>query len=138
MHIYGSKISYYTGKLESYLRYRDIPYDFSPTVGSEKKLLAGAGTVQMPVVQLDDGRWMTDSTPMIAWLESEQNAPSVYPEDPALRFVALLLEDYADEWLWRPAMHYRWDYAEGAKLQARVLADEDEGDIRIPKFLKGV
>ena len=108
MHIYGSKISYYTGKLETYLRYRGIQYDFLPTVGSEKKLRAGAGTVQMPVVQLDDGRWMTDSTPMIAWLESEQHAPSIYPDNPALGFLALLIEDYADEWRGRPARHDRW------------------------------
>ena len=58
--VYGCNISYYTGKLEAYLRYRSIPYQSLPTVGNEKKLLAGAGVVQMPVVQIDDGRWMTD------------------------------------------------------------------------------
>jgi len=25
--VYGSKISYFTGKLEGYLRYKEIPYD---------------------------------------------------------------------------------------------------------------
>ena len=136
MHIYGSKISYYTGKLETYLRYRGIQYDLSPTVGSEKKLLAGAGTVQMPVVQLDDGRWMTDSTPMIAWLESEQNAPSIYPVDPVLEFVALLIEDYADEWLWRPAMHYRWSYHLDRRYAAESLYNElIAGNKPIPRFV---
>ena len=55
MHVYGCKISYYTGKLETCLRFRSINYDYSPTVGNEKKLIAGAGVVQMPVVQLVDG-----------------------------------------------------------------------------------
>ena len=64
--VYGCNISYFTGKLEAYLRYRSIPYQSLPTVGNEKKLLAGAGVVQMPVVQIDDGRWMTDTTPMLA------------------------------------------------------------------------
>ncbi|MEL6258068.1 MAG: glutathione S-transferase N-terminal domain-containing protein, partial [Pseudomonadota bacterium] len=108
--VYGSKISYYTGKFESYLRYRSIPYESRPTVAHQKQLIEGVGVVQMPVVRLADGRWMTDTTPMIAWLDSQQAAPSIYPADPALNFVALLIEDYADEWLWRSAMHYRWSY----------------------------
>ena len=28
--VYGSAISYYTGKLEGYLRYKEIPYRFIP------------------------------------------------------------------------------------------------------------
>jgi hypothetical protein len=28
--VYGSAISYYTGKLEGYLRYKEIPYEFVP------------------------------------------------------------------------------------------------------------
>lgn len=136
MHVYGCKISYYTGKLETYLRYRAMPYDYSPTVGNEKKLLAGAGVVQMPVVELDDGRWMTDSTPMIAWLETQQTAPSIYPQNPALNFAALLIEDYADEWLWRPAMHYRWSYRSSRRYAAEsIYTDLVEGNRPIPGWL---
>jgi len=124
MQVYGSKISYYTGKFETYLRYRSIPYAFYPTVAHRQQLIAGVGIVQMPVVRLADGRWMTDTTPMIAWLESQQSAPSVYPADPALNFVALLIEDYADEWLWRPAMHYRWSYRRDRQYAAESLYDE--------------
>jgi hypothetical protein len=28
LRVYGAKISYYTGKLEGYLRYKEIPYEF--------------------------------------------------------------------------------------------------------------
>ncbi len=49
MRVYGCKISYYTGKLGSYLRYRSIDYESLPTVGNEKRLRQGAGAVQMPV-----------------------------------------------------------------------------------------
>jgi hypothetical protein len=31
----------------------------------------------------------------------------VIPLDPLVAFVSRLVEDYADEWMWRPAMHYR-------------------------------
>ena len=136
MRVYGSRISYYTGKLEAYLRYRGIDYDLLPTVGNEKRLKAGAGVVQMPVVECDDGRWMTDSTPIIAWLDTRQPTPSIYPQDPALRFIALLIEDYADEWLWRPAMHYRWSYRRTRDYAAETLyAELIAGTRPIPRWL---
>lgn len=136
MHVYGCKISYYTGKVETYLRYRSIPYDYSPTVGNEKKLIAGAGVVQMPVVQHTDGRWMTDSTPILAALEAEQSGPTIYPDDPVLRYVALLIDDYADEWLWRPAMHYRWSYVSDRRYAAQSLYHElVRGTHPIPAFI---
>lgn len=124
MGVYGSKISYYTGKFEAYLRYRGIPYESFPTVPHNKKLIEGVGIVQMPVVQLADGRWMTDTTPMIAWLESQSEHASIYPEDPVLNFIALLIEDYADEWLWRSAMHYRWTYRISRQYAAEFLYEE--------------
>jgi glutathione S-transferase len=160
LRVYGSRISYYTGKLEAYLRYRGLEYELSPTVGHEREIRAGAGAVQMPVVRLEDGRWMSDSTPMLAWLDARREEastdptdrrrkgtsidptdarpeePSIYPTDPALRFVALLLEDHADEWLWRPAMHYRWSHLQDRQHASGVLADELLGGVRLPRFAK--
>ena len=124
MKVYGCRISYYTGKLEAYLRYRSIDYQVLPTVGNEKELRAATGVAQMPVVQDSRGRWMTDTTPIIAQLESEQSAASLYPENPLMNFVALLIEDYADEWLWRSAMHFRWSYPVSRQYAAEVLYDD--------------
>ena len=50
---------------------------------------------------------------MIAWLERARPGAAVIPDDPVQRFVSLLVEDYADEWLWRPAMQFRWLNAPG-------------------------
>lgn len=47
---------------------------------------------------------------MIHLLEKVHPDGSVLPSSPRLSFVTFLLEDYADEWLWRPAMHYRWSF----------------------------
>lgn len=138
MQVYGCRISYYTGKLEAYLRYRSINYEMLPTVGNEKELRAATGVVQMPVVRDSLGRWMTDTTPIITQLESEQSAPGVYPENPLMNFVALLIEDYADEWLWRPAMHFRWSYRVSRQYAAEVLYDDlikDNPNRYIPRFL---
>jgi len=136
LRVFGSRISYFTGKVETYLRSRSIEYALCRTVGNEQELIAAVGLVQHPVVQLGDGRWMTDSTPMLAWLDAQHDAPSIYPTDPAMRFVALLIEDYADEWLWRSAMHYRWSYVQSRQYASGVLVDEQIPQMRLPRLVK--
>jgi glutathione S-transferase len=94
------------------------------------------GIAQVPAVELPDGRWLTDTTPIIAWLESQLPEPAVIPRDPLQAFFSLLLEDYGDEWLWRPAMHYRWHYRADAILLSRKIVDELARDIPLPVVVK--
>ncbi|MEE4193533.1 MAG: glutathione S-transferase family protein [Halieaceae bacterium] len=136
--LYGSNISYFTGKLENYFRVKGIEYRLHAMrfPGDARRIERDLGVFQMPVLQLPDGRWMTDSTKIIQWFEAEQPTPAVIPADPVVAFISLLLEDYADEWLWRPAMHYRWHYPEGAHFASRHLADEHLSAIPLPGPLK--
>lgn len=137
LRVYGSAISYYTGKLEGYLRYKEIPYvfvPFSPSVG--RRLKRETGTSQMPAVELPDGRFMTDTTPMIDWFEAAHPEPAVIPRDPLQAFVSRLIEDYAEEWLWRPAMHFRWSYRQDALLLSRKIVDELMAEVPLPRVLK--
>lgn len=126
MIVYGSKVSYFTGKFETYLRYKEIAYRFRPLGLRHYVWIVprALGATQLPTVHLDDGRWMSDTTPMIGWLEQRHPEPAVIPDDPVQRFVSLLLEDFADEWLWRPAMHYRWRHGPDRHLAATRLASE--------------
>lgn len=124
--------------MENYLRLKGIPYRlesmiFPGEVARNKKVL---GLSQMPVARLPDGRWMTDTTKMIQWFEDEYPANPIVPADPVQAFVCYLLEDWADEWWWRPAMHYRWYYEEGARFASGHLAREITGGLRLPLFLK--
>jgi len=122
--LYGSSISYFTGKMENYFQIRSIPYvrrvDAYPSF--EKKMKKMVDIHQMPAVVLPDGRWMTDTTKMIQWFESKHNKSSILPKNPVQNFICLLIEDWADEWWWRPAMHYRWHYKEGAEFASDHLA----------------
>lgn len=134
----GSSISYFTGKMENYFRLKGIPYrlesmEFPGEVERNKKVV---GISQMPVVQLPDGRWMTDTTKMIQWFEREHPRNPIIPHDPNLAYVCYLLEDWADEWWWRPAMHYRWYYEEGARFASGHLAREVTGGLHLPLFVK--
>jgi glutathione S-transferase len=131
-------MSYYTGKLEGYLRYKEIPYQRIPTTPLlwNRTIPKQTGAQQMPAVELPDGRWMTDTTPIIEWVETECPDPAVIPLDPVQAYVSRLVEDYAEEWLWRPAMHYRWSHRQDALLVSRRLADEMMGPIPVPGPLK--
>jgi glutathione S-transferase len=138
MKVYGSAISYFTGKLEGYLRYKGIPYERVAMIAHHfnRTVPQATGVSQMPAVALPDGRWMTDTTPTIAWLETQHPEPAVIPADPLQAFASRLLEDYADEWLWRPAMHYRWSYAPDARLLSERIVTELLPDVPAPHALK--
>jgi glutathione S-transferase len=131
--VYGLEVSYFTGKLEAYLRYKELPYE---RVGSPPRRREGKGFAQMPLVKLADGRLMTDTTPMIAWLETQAPDPPVIPHDPLQAFVSRLLEDHADEWLWRPAMHYRWSYPGDRNLLRRKIDDGMQMKVPLPRVLR--
>lgn len=135
--VYGLKVSYFTGKLEGYLRYKEIPYQFvSSTVACFKhELPKNTGAMQVPAVELSDGRWLTDTSPMMDWFESQHPDRPILPADPVQAFVSRLIEDYADEYLWRPAMHYRWSYPASAQLLSRQITDEMAPNVSIPGWL---
>ena len=136
--LYGSTISYFTGKLEAALRYKEIDYRLEPMRSQAQRGLIpqATGVFQMPALQLEDGRWLTDSTLILQWLDQAYPAYPLLPQDPVLRFVSLLLEDYADEWLWRPAMYFRWHYAPDAARLSRHISEELLSDMPGPLWLK--
>ncbi|MEM9255357.1 MAG: glutathione S-transferase family protein [Pseudomonadota bacterium] len=136
--LYGSSISYFTGKMENYFRLKGIAYELRPMLARSIYPLVQekVGATQMPAMTLADGRWLTDTTPAIQWFETEYPDHPVIPQDPLQRFFSLLLEDYADEWLWRPAMHYRWYYDVGATFAGAHLVQELTGELPLPKHFK--
>jgi glutathione S-transferase len=134
--VYGTDCSYYTGKLEAYLRAKGIAYRLEPFSESNMRRAARhTGVVQIPQVECPDGTWLVDTTLIIEHLEQTRPEPAVTARDPAVRFVSRLLEDYGDEWLWRPAMHYRWSFPETARLMSAWLA-EHARERRAPEWLK--
>ena len=129
----GGQESYFTGKMEAYFRAKGIPYENVPFSMEELEAAAAhAGFFQVPLVESPDGDWLVDTTLMIDYLDRRYPEPRTSPSDPAANFIALLLEDYADEWLWRPAMHYRWSFDNSAELLSSWLAEHSpETDISL-------
>jgi glutathione S-transferase len=136
--VYGSDCSYYTGKLEAYLRAKGIAYRLEPFGEANMRRAAQhTGVVQIPQVECPDGSWLVDTTLIIDHLERVQPEPAIRPRVPAVAFASLLLEDFADEWLWRPAMHYRWSFPANARLMSGWLA-EHAAERRAPAWLKAL
>ena len=112
----------YTRKSLAALRYRRLPYRFiigqpgNPiSVGYpdwEALPVPKVGLLPTFYVAGEGGelKAITDSTPILAQLESLSEERSLYPTDPVIRFLNYILEDYADEWLTRCMFHYRWMY----------------------------
>ena len=122
--VIGGQESYFTGKLEAYLRAKGIPYQNVPfTIEELQAVAVRTGFFQIPLVECADGSWLVDTTLIIDYLDRLHPAPGTTPTDPAANFIALLLEDYADEWLWRSAMHYRWSFPNSAELLSSWLAE---------------
>ena len=131
--VIGGQESYFTGKLEAYLRAKGIPYQNVPfTIEELQAVAVRTGFFQIPQVECADGSWLVNTTLIIDYLDRLHPAPRTSPTDPAANFIALLLEDYADEWLWRPAMHYRWSFPNSAELLSSWLAEHSpETDVSL-------
>jgi glutathione S-transferase len=86
----------------------------------------------MPAVETPDGTFMWDSTAMILHLEGRHPEPSVLPPDPVQRFLAFLIDDVGDEWLYRCAVGSRWMIPENAAVGGWELARDMTVEVPIP------
>ena len=136
--LYVFHISYFSGKMQAYLRYKEIAHEtIEPKWGGDllNTIYPNTGLMKVPVVKTPAGEWLADSTPMIDWFEAKHVQGAVIPSDPLQVFFSRLLEDYADEWLWRPALHYRWSYATDAHAASRRFAETFMSTLPMPKAM---
>jgi glutathione S-transferase len=119
---YTMDLSYFSGKLEMYFRYKELQHERLEVHGREFEtiLYKNSGSEQVPQVFdnrdgiPDNKRWLRDTTPIIEHLEADAKinatgVKSMLPSCPLQRYFQFLVEDFADEFLWRPAMWWRWE-----------------------------
>lgn len=145
--LYGSEVSYYSGKVRAYLRYKRIPFaEFLNTPDAYRQvILPRVGWPVIPVVVTPEDETLQDSSEIIDVLESRFPEAPVYPSTVKQRLAGLLLEVYGDEWLKIPAMHYRWNrnydfaIAEFGKMSApgKSVEEQREAGLRISKPFAG-
>ena len=111
--LYGVKISMFTGKVRSYLIKQGIPFEETAPVSEHfsKTVLPHIGRRIIPVIEMQDGTLIQDTTDIIDYLEGQGlSKQSAYPAAPLTHLLSLILELFGDEGLLRPAMHYRWNF----------------------------
>jgi glutathione S-transferase len=109
--VYGALGSPYSLKVRAAMRAKRLAHTWTGmTVADRARVMGNVKAPVIPVIRRPDGSWGNDSTPFLLSIETEGRA--LVPEDPALRFACLLLEDMADEWFMKAMFHYRWTYAE--------------------------
>ncbi|MEP4484787.1 MAG: glutathione S-transferase family protein [Halioglobus sp.] len=135
--VHGMMCSYFTKKLEAYFLVKGIPYQVVES-DSPDFVQCGdkVGVAQLPQVQCPDGSWLTDTTPIIEHFESDTQLIALRPENPVARFCSYFLEDCFDEWLWAPAMYYRWAFKMDAERRSEefcytILAN----GLKLPRWL---
>ncbi len=128
----GAPGSPYTRKMLAFMRYRHIPYrlerqsrGFKSGDDKHRKARPDARVSLLPTFYFKDENneevAVTDSSPLIRRFEKEYQGRSVIPDDPALAFIDMLLEDYGDEWLTKAVFHYRWYYDADIKKAGDIL-----------------
>ena len=144
--LYLMDLSYFSGKLEMYFRYRNFNFQrIEPTLSELYEIKNKAGTTQVPLVYDKKANiWLRDTTYIVKYMEDKYVSQSqkcpIYPSCEVKHFISLLLEDFADEYMWRPAMYMRWE----PKVDSNVLslrfvwefADASGLLAVVPKFLR--
>ena len=116
LRLIGVGASPYTRKLRATLRFRRLPYRFLVAGSKEAEALPGAPLPLVPyLVEADDTGALSlaksDTTPILTHLDETRPERRLRPNDPALRLIDLIIEDYGDEWLSKCMFHYRWSNA---------------------------
>lgn len=108
---WGWPSSPYSAKTRGWLRFKGVEFaDEVPTLGQMLgRIRKTVGRVVLPVVITPTGELLQDSTVIIDTINRREPGPSAFPTTPRQRFVARLLELYADEWVSIIAMHTRWN-----------------------------
>lgn len=122
----GAAGSPYTRKMLGVLRYRHLPYSLFWGNGNIPEGYPEPKVRLLPTFFFPDGENgelvpVTDSTPIIRRLERDFSGRSVIPNDPVLKFLNELIEDYADEWLTKAMFHFRWAHEADWKNAAPLL-----------------
>ncbi|MCQ8896166.1 glutathione S-transferase family protein [Limnobacter humi] len=135
--VHGLDLSYFTGKLEAYLRGKGIAYDLIEMDTRDFKACGQAtGVAQMPQVEWENGQWLSDTTLILEFLDRVRPETSITPTDPVAWFTSRVLEDFSDEWLWRPALAHRWANPQDARLMGQRLAEGMMRDVPLPTSLR--
>lgn len=119
--LYGALASPYSMKVRAALRWLRLPHVWVPMGMEHAEVMNRIKPAVIPIVEYPDGRLANDSTPLLLEFSAAAPARSLLPQDPLLRFLVLLIEDFADEWLTKVMFHYRWTAEEDQRVMSKAI-----------------
>ena len=128
--LFGADTSPYSLKVKAFLTYKELPFEWiTRSRSNEAEFQANAQAfATVPLLVSPTRPVSQDSTAMLAAIEADHAEPSSVPDDPACAMLALILEDYADEWLNKCMFQQRWGQSPDREAAAlRVLAQLYDG-----------
>jgi len=122
--LYTMDNSPYSDKIRALLRYKRIPFvEHTETLETRFSVLqARTGKTMVPVVITPQDEALNDSTRIAGALETRHPTPATRWQDASMDAIAMLLEDYADEWLVRIMLASRWYHPADAAQNAAIIA----------------
>lgn len=132
--LFGTETSSYSMKVRAFLRYKKADYDWVlRSQETEEEFQRHASLPSIPLLIDPKGKASQDSTNILANLEKGHNEPSARPDDTGAAAIALLLEDYADEWLNKAMFYMRWMQSPDNSAAARRVLEQMLGGKRPAK-----
>ncbi|MBA3070492.1 MAG: glutathione S-transferase [Hyphomonas sp.] len=127
--LFGAETSPYSLKVRSALRYKGLAFDWvSRSASNEAEFRKSAATPTVPLLLSPDHAPAQDSTLILAALNTAHPEPEAAPEEPTCAALALILEDYGDEWLNKCMFQQRWGQQPDRDAAAlRVLVQLSDG-----------
>ena len=98
LELYQFELSQYSEKVRLVLDYKGLEYrkiEVTPGIG-QVELFQKTGQSQVPVLK-DGSRFISDSTEIFKYIEEQNPEPTLIPQDPKLRGLCLMMEEWADE-----------------------------------------
>lgn len=116
----GIEFSFFTRKLEAQLSYQGIPFTWKFKTGEiTKEVETKAGTRFIPVLETPDGWTIHDTIAIGPMLNDRFHETPVIPDDPTLRALCFVVEDYFNHWFSRHVLHSRWHYEDSVAHAGR-------------------
>jgi glutathione S-transferase len=145
---WSAHVSLYSAKTRCYLIKKGINFTettpFAGVAGAKDRwkevILPAMGYFGIPVLDLPNGEFISDTTAIIRYLEEQHPEPAMQPTDPVMRALAWLIFNFGTEGLFLPCQHFRWSFQDSADFAAadigRALASPSDVEA-IKKFGEG-
>lgn len=121
--MWGAPGSAFSGKTRSYLIKKGIDYQeiFPSHRRFKEEIMPTIGYFVMPVMELEDGLLIQDSTDIILYFEEKYPERPMIPKTPVLQALAWLVGYFGSESFLIPGMHYRWSFLDEQRSSVEAM-----------------